>query len=93
YPTSQIPFVHIDTDRVRAWPRASRQELALLFPSGRTQHLAADGGAITPADVRVAMNNRDLAEEMSEFHKMRTTAKPAVQYASLMPSLPQLPKL
>jgi uncharacterized protein YcbK (DUF882 family) len=93
YPTSQIPFVHIDTDRVRAWPRATRQELALLFPSGRTQHLAADGGAITPADVRVAMNNRDLADEMSEFHKLRTTAKPAVQYASLMPSLPQLPKL
>ncbi|RTL66483.1 MAG: DUF882 domain-containing protein [Hyphomicrobiales bacterium] len=93
YPTSQIPFVHIDTDRVRAWPRATRQELALLFPSGRTQHLAADGGAITPADVRVAMNNRDLAEEMSEFHKLRTTAKPTVQYASLMPSLPQLPKL
>ena len=30
YPTSGIPFVHLDTDRVRAWPRATRQELALL---------------------------------------------------------------
>ena len=38
YPTSATPFVHIDTDRVRAWPRLPRQELALLFPNGRTQH-------------------------------------------------------
>ena len=39
YPTSAIPFVHVDTDRVRAWPRLPRYELALLFPSGRTQHV------------------------------------------------------
>ena len=32
YPTSAIPFVHVDTDRVRAWPRVPRIELALLFP-------------------------------------------------------------
>ena len=39
YPTSAIPFVHVDIDRSRAWPRLPRAELALLFPSGRTQHL------------------------------------------------------
>ncbi|MDX2201331.1 MAG: DUF882 domain-containing protein [Hyphomicrobiaceae bacterium] len=93
YPTSHIPFVHIDVDRVRAWPRATRQELALLFPSGRTQHLPADGSPITPADVRVAMGNRELAAEMSEFHRLIKAEKPPVQYASLMPSLPQLPRL
>ena len=32
YPTSATPFVHIDTDRVRAWPRVPRMELALLLP-------------------------------------------------------------
>ena len=36
YPTSATPFVHVDTDRVRAWPRLPRFELALLFPNGRT---------------------------------------------------------
>jgi hypothetical protein len=90
YPTSGIPFVHLDTDRVRAWPRASRQELALLFPNGRTQHAAADGGTITPNDVRMAMANKDLAAEMAEFHQLRAQPKAPVQYASLSPSLPQL---
>ena len=37
YPTSALPFVHVDTDRVRAWPRLPRYELALLFPrAGRS---------------------------------------------------------
>jgi uncharacterized protein YcbK (DUF882 family) len=54
YPTSATPFVHIDTDRVRAWPRATRMELALLFPNGRTQHVPDDGGSITPEDVRLS---------------------------------------
>ena len=27
YPTSAIPFVHVDVDRVRAWPRLPRAEL------------------------------------------------------------------
>jgi uncharacterized protein YcbK (DUF882 family) len=48
YPTSATPFVHLDTDRVRAWPRLPRTELALLFPSGRTQHQPSEGGSITP---------------------------------------------
>ena len=52
YPTSAIPFVHIDTDRVRAWPRLPRTELALLFPSGRTQHIPDDGEPISKEDVR-----------------------------------------
>ena len=90
YPTSGIPFVHLDTDRVRAWPRASRQELALLFPNGRTQHLAADGGAISPSDVRVAMGNTELASEISDLRKQMTEPKPPVQLASLMPSIPKL---
>ena len=43
YPTSAIPFVHMDIDRVRAWPRLPRAELALLFPRGSSQHVPADG--------------------------------------------------
>ena len=54
YPTSATPFVHIDTDRVRAWPRLPRAELALLFRKGRTEHLPSDGGPISPEDVRRA---------------------------------------
>ena len=66
YPTSAIPFVHMDIDRVRAWPRLPRAELALLFPSGRTQHVPADGVPITRDDVREARAaNKDLAVQLA----------------------------
>jgi uncharacterized protein YcbK (DUF882 family) len=43
YPTSGIPFVHLDVGNVRAWPRMSRQQLVHLFPNGRTVHIPSDG--------------------------------------------------
>ena len=57
YPTSGIPFVHVDTARVRHWPRLPRQELALLFPNGRSKHVPSDGKPITKKDYRVALAN------------------------------------
>ncbi|MFV0297464.1 MAG: DUF882 domain-containing protein [Hyphomicrobiaceae bacterium] len=70
YPTSAIPFVHIDTDRVRSWPRLPRQELALLFPSGHTQHMPASGGAITARDVQIArVKNKPLAVQIAAFRE------------------------
>jgi len=36
-------FVHVDVGSVRAWPRMSREQLAQLFPDGKTVHLPADG--------------------------------------------------
>ncbi len=43
YPRSGVPFVHLDTGNVRAWPRMSRSELQRLFPKGNTAHLPTDG--------------------------------------------------
>ncbi|WP_348646507.1 DUF882 domain-containing protein [Ciceribacter sp. L1K22] len=43
YPKSGSPFVHMDVAGVRAWPRMSRQDLARLFPDGKTVHIPADG--------------------------------------------------
>ncbi len=54
YPTSAIPFVHVDTARVRSWPRMSRSQLAMLFPHGKTRHLPAKGGPLTERDRRKA---------------------------------------
>jgi uncharacterized protein YcbK (DUF882 family) len=94
YPTSAIPFVHVDVDRVRAWPRLPRAELALLFPSGRTQHLPDDGEPITPADVREARVKRvDLAQQVAQFQALRGQPRLPVQTASLTPPLPPLPQL
>lgn len=91
YPTSAIPFVHMDIDRVRAWPRLPRAELALLFPSGRTQHVPADGVPITKDDVRQARAaNKELAVQVAAFLDLRARPRLPVQTASLTPSLPRL---
>jgi uncharacterized protein YcbK (DUF882 family) len=43
YPSAYTPFVHLDVGSVRSWPRMTRDQLARLFPDGRTVHLPADG--------------------------------------------------
>jgi uncharacterized protein YcbK (DUF882 family) len=43
YPTSGSPFVHMDVGNVRHWPGISRQELASVFPNGKTLHVPSDG--------------------------------------------------
>lgn len=73
YPTSAIPFVHVDTGRVRHWPRLPRYELALLFPNGKSQHVPADGRPIGTTDVKVARREHiELASQISAFHKFRS---------------------
>lgn len=72
YPTSATPFIHVDTDRVRAWPRMPRFELALLFPNGRTQHKPADGGDLSLDDVKTARARQpDVAVQLAAFHDLR----------------------
>ena len=43
YPTSGSPFVHMDTAGIRMWPRMTREELARVFPDGRTVQIPTDG--------------------------------------------------
>jgi uncharacterized protein YcbK (DUF882 family) len=43
YPSSGSPFIHVDTGSVRHWPRLTRDQLARVFPDGKTVHLPADG--------------------------------------------------
>lgn len=50
YPTSGLPFVHMDVGRVRHWPRLARPQLAALFPNGRSKHVPRDGRPLTKAD-------------------------------------------
>lgn len=90
YPTSGIPFVHVDTSRVRAWPRLPRYELALLFPNGHTQHQPATGGPITTDDARVARAKyRDLAVQIADFQDLRRAPRPATTLvASAEPAAP-----
>lgn len=91
YPTSAIPFVHVDTSRVRHWPNMPRNELALLFPSGHTQHRPAEGGSITPSDVRAAKERGgETATQVAAFYALRDQPKPAILVADAGNTLPPL---
>jgi uncharacterized protein YcbK (DUF882 family) len=46
YPTSGSPFVHMDTGSIRHWPRMTRDQLARVFPDGRTVHVPTDGNPL-----------------------------------------------
>jgi len=87
YPTSGVPFVHVDTAKVRAWPRLPRYELALLFPSGHSQHLPAEGGSISKEDVRVAQSrHKDLAQQIATFFDVREQVRSGVMVAEAKPA-------
>lgn len=42
YPSSGSPFVHLDTGRIRMWPRMTREQLVRVFPDQRTVYLPSD---------------------------------------------------
>jgi len=66
YPSSQ--FVHIDTGGVRAWPRMSLDQLARLFPDGKTLHLPPSGKPLPgyeQAKVEILARNAALAGQAS----------------------------
>jgi uncharacterized protein YcbK (DUF882 family) len=46
YPTSGSPFVHLDTGNIRHWPRLTHDQLARVFPDGRTVHIPSDGAPL-----------------------------------------------
>jgi uncharacterized protein YcbK (DUF882 family) len=43
YPSSGSPFVHLDVGSVRHWPPMTHDQLARVFPNGRTVHVPSDG--------------------------------------------------
>lgn len=54
YPTSGSPFVHMDTGSVRHWPRMTHDQLARVFPDGKTVHVPTDGRPLAKYDVALA---------------------------------------
>lgn len=57
YPRSGSPFVHMDTGRVRHWPRMTRKELVRVFPNGKTLHIPSDGKPLPGYNQAVAAYN------------------------------------
>jgi uncharacterized protein YcbK (DUF882 family) len=71
-------FVHVDVGSVRAWPRMSREQLAQLFPDGKTVHLPSDGKPLAGYD-------QARAEILSRGST--GSAEPGVERRSLWASL------
>jgi hypothetical protein len=61
YPTSALPFVHLDVGNVRHWPRMSRDQLVRLFPDGRTVHIPSDGKPLKNYELALADVQRNGA--------------------------------
>jgi uncharacterized protein YcbK (DUF882 family) len=66
YPTSGSPFVHLDTGSIRHWPRMNHDQLAKLFPDGRTVHVPSDGAPLkgyelAKADIEKRGNGDDAS--------------------------------
>jgi hypothetical protein len=72
YPTSGSPFVHLDTGNIRHWPRMTHDQLAKVFPDGRTVHIPTDG---------VPLKNYELAradiERRGDGDAAATVTKPS----------------
>lgn len=67
YPTSGSPFVHLDTGRIRHWPRMTRDQLVRVFPNGRTVHLPADGGPLPGYQLALAEVGKRKSGDDGDF--------------------------
>ena len=71
YPTSGSPFVHLDTGSVRHWPRMTHDQLARVFPDGRTVHLPANGGPLKGYELaRADIEKRGNGDDAATVSKM-----------------------
>jgi hypothetical protein len=78
YPTSGSPFVHLDTGSIRHWPRMNHDQLAKVFPDGRTVHVPTDGKPLKGYELALA----DL-EKRGNGDDAATVAKKPGLFASL----------
>jgi uncharacterized protein YcbK (DUF882 family) len=80
YPTSGSPFVHLDTGSIRHWPRMNHDQLARVFPDGRTVHVPTDGKPLKGYELALA----DI-EKRGDGDDASTVSKPSL-FASLFKS-------
>jgi uncharacterized protein YcbK (DUF882 family) len=71
YPTSGSPFVHLDTGSIRHWPRMTYDQLARVFPNGRTVHVPSDGNPLSgyelaKADIEKRGDGDDVSTSKSK---------------------------
>lgn len=74
YPGSKTPFVHMDTGRVRHWPRMTPKQLAKVFPRGKTMHVSTNGRRLARYSLALAEYNDSKGKVIRPFSKSKRTA-------------------
>jgi uncharacterized protein YcbK (DUF882 family) len=93
YPSSGSPFVHLDVGSVRHWPRMTHEQLARVFPNGRTVHIPSDGHplpgyALALADVqRHGASPSQTSLEAAQAAGIDVSSAGAVRQRSLFAAL------
>ncbi|MCS3762426.1 DUF882 domain-containing protein [Bradyrhizobium centrosematis] len=87
YPTSGSPFVHLDTGSIRHWPRMTHDQLARVFPDGKTVHLPTDGTPLkgyelAKAEIERRGNGDDSSSSKPNFFAALFRGKSAAPAAS-----------
>jgi hypothetical protein len=76
YPTSGSPFVHLDTGSIRHWPRMNHDQLARVFPDGRTVHVPTDGKPLKGYELALAdIEKRGNSDDAATVSKLSLFAK------------------
>ena len=76
YPTSGSPFVHLDTGSIRHWPRMTHDQLARVFPDGRTVHIPTDGNPLKGYELaRADIEKRGNGDDASTVSKLSLLAR------------------
>ncbi len=76
YPTSGSPFVHLDTGSIRHWPRMNHDQLARVFPDGRTVHVPSDGKPLKGYELALAdIEKRGNGDDAATVSKPSLFAK------------------
>lgn len=89
YPSST--FIHVDVGSIRHWPRMSYDQLARVFPNGRTVHIPSNGKPLPGYQLALAdVSKRGRAPSQTSLDAARTagidTSK-ASERPSLLASL------
>ena len=73
YPGSRTPFVHMDTGRVRHWPRMTPKQLARVFPKGKTLHVSTNGRKLARYSQALAEYNENKKRVVQPLSKSKRT--------------------
>lgn len=73
YPGSKTPFVHMDTGRVRHWPRMTPKQLARVFPRGKTMHVSTNGRKLARYSQAAAEYNANKSRVVQPLSKSKRT--------------------